>query len=269
MNIGTKVLLKLHEILEEYYSVDYDLWVGMYEDRKQTIDTMEAALNPSKAANTWKWSLPQSQIFYFERNLCSLLPQVLGDEPFIPPALPFAHGIVLYDMDGLGNWDPSFEDETVEKLPSLSAWWSNESATWVMHVTEHKERETIAISSGGWPTGQLSPGEDYLLAEVLRLILSKKTSTFRVRPDHDGSYKIAARTAELNPDGEGPHIVTLRALASQYRKLESHKEVDWKSRWWVRGHLRHLKSGNVTNVKPHIKGPKDRPLIQTIYDARR
>lgn len=54
--------------------------------------------------------------------------------------------------------------------------------------------------------------------------------------------------------------VTLRRQETRYQDRDDPGFVDWSHRWLVRGHVRRL-SDRQTWVRPHVKGPEDKPLV--------
>lgn len=63
-----------------------------------------------------------------------------------------------------------------------------------------------------------------------------------------------------------------QASGSQYKEGE-HREVEWNWQWWVRGHWRRLSNDDgtqrLTYVRPYLKGPDDKPILQHIYKVAR
>lgn len=74
-----------------------------------------------------------------------------------------------------------------------------------------------------------------------------------------------------------PPRVTVITLRRKSGKTDNETVVEWKHRWPVRGHYRNQRHGSGLSetkkiwIGPHIKGPPDRPLIQTekVYNLRR
>lgn len=73
-----------------------------------------------------------------------------------------------------------------------------------------------------------------------------------------------ARGAMRRPKAADPNaiaILTLRNVVPRDPNPEP-VAVPWSHRWEVRGHWRRLRSGIRTWVRPHVKGPDDKPLIR-------
>lgn len=69
-------------------------------------------------------------------------------------------------------------------------------------------------------------------------------------------------------------VVTLRTESRDASTVTSIGDVDWKHRWWVRGHYRaqwlpSTKSHRLTWIAPFLKGPEDKPIAHRIYDVKR
>jgi hypothetical protein len=83
------------------------------------------------------------------------------------------------------------------------------------------------------------------------------------------SSRRSLRAAPKAP--QGVRVLTLPGGGS--RGSGSHteaSEVAWSHRWRVRAHPRRLASGRVVQVRSHVKGPADAPLLDrpTVYTVR-
>lgn len=71
-------------------------------------------------------------------------------------------------------------------------------------------------------------------------------------------------------------VIQLRRIAGQHRR-DGESLVEWSHRWVVRGHWRWQACGEGRTdrrriwINPHVKGPEDRPLVQTekVYNLSR
>lgn len=115
----------------------------------------------------------------------------------------------------------------------------------------------------------------FLTSEI---VVSKRTPVPRYRK---GGFK-ATRYHDVN-------VITLRKAVlvpdQDSDRPVLHQEIDWRGRWWVQGHHRHLGrydgsrhhatpsgldrehcgvcGGRITWVKPYLKGPEDLPMLPT------
>ena len=69
-------------------------------------------------------------------------------------------------------------------------------------------------------------------------------------------------------------VVSLRDRERALCERADSMPVDWKHRWWVRGHYRaqwcpSTKTHRLTFIAPYIKGPDDMPLKHTVYEVCR
>jgi len=70
-------------------------------------------------------------------------------------------------------------------------------------------------------------------------------------------------------------VVLRKATEATYRRGEGEEETrDWKSRWWVSGHIcaqwyPSLKSHKLIWIAPYIKGPEGKPISARVYTVVR
>lgn len=76
-----------------------------------------------------------------------------------------------------------------------------------------------------------------------------------------GARRRLARLGVPPPDPGALSVVTLRNVKTDRDDEDGSGFVDWSHRWEVRGHFRRTPSGGKTYVRPHIKGPIDKPLV--------
>jgi hypothetical protein len=97
------------------------------------------------------------------------------------------------------------------------------------------------------------------LLEVSRVSRQQQRERAR-RGKHSGDVSVVVLRPALSPEPSG-----------------THRDVQWSHRWMVRGHWRNQyfpasKAHHVRWVRPHVKGPQDRPLLDTrprVYDVSR
>jgi hypothetical protein len=114
---------------------------------------------------------------------------------------------------------------------------------------------------GSWSREESENGEDmgHLVHALWMLLESELPSVTQASIDRP-SRRRALRSIKQNEVS----VVTLR------RSKESEKDddydprhIDWTCRWLVQGHWRTLHSGKCVWIRPHVKGPENRPLRAT------
>lgn len=68
-------------------------------------------------------------------------------------------------------------------------------------------------------------------------------------------------TKELEAAGSDFHVVSLRRTENPLPRNGPSTVVDWQHQWLVRGHWRRIATDKTTWVRPHVKGPEDKPML--------
>lgn len=151
---------------------------------------------------------------------------------------------------------------------------------------------TVVIPFGRYGAVAASSGDTSPLHYVhaLWLLLGTEIAAASRPPVGRGARRRAARSIKQNE----VTVVTLRRARGPGGDGEAgHRDVDWSCRWLVRGFWRHLEdyadtaprheargdgsgfctacAARVTWVRPHVRGPEDRPLraTRTVYRLSR
>jgi len=121
------------------------------------------------------------------------------------------------------------------------------------------------------PYGQVvSDGGSFSwVMKLIAFLNSKYTSKDSTRLSR-GERRELARAGMAEAAEQEVRVVKLRQPKHQPNNGEEGEGIDWKSRWWVRGHIRNqwcpsTKSYKVIFIPPHIKGPEDKPIAPRVY----
>jgi len=104
---------------------------------------------------------------------------------------------------------------------------------------------------------------DLVRAGLYFHLLSTWVATKLARPERVPIERHARKRLAHDAPDLAPflfHVVTLRALEGSPTAPTDAAARERHCRFFVRGHQRHLASGRVVPVRPHVKGPKDKPL---------
>lgn len=84
-----------------------------------------------------------------------------------------------------------------------------------------------------------------------------------IRFGGSGVERAARKAAErAGVSSSTVQVVEWRKAVYQYPDGHVPQQIDWAVQWDVRAHTRRLKNGKIVNVRPHRKGPADKPLKQ-------
>ncbi len=177
----------------------------------------------------------------------------------------------FYTPTGLLTIDGAIEIDDYSFDSLVWAWLDDEQAARARQLEPHAWEDyqgprdhytMVAFDTHRAET--IEPGYQQRLPEHVKDTLATAIDTFHVlvRQRFVSVREEVARDRDGRRMGAFPTIsvVTLRGTDYIPRNDEP-GFVDWSSRWLVRGHSRHLASGKVVPVRPHVKGPADKPLV--------
>lgn len=126
-----------------------------------------------------------------------------------------------------------------------------------------------------WPIDFPNHAERNAAEAVIKFCAFLKSSIVESSPRHRMPRALRREVQRKRPEqqDEGIAVVRLRRKSSPHYG-DDHGEVEWKHQWWVGGHFRaqwypSLKAHKVIWIAPHLKGPRDKPLLERVYSVER
>lgn len=202
---------------------------------------------------------------------------------------------IAWQINRIGAIDPETRKE--ERVPGIDI-WIYASPRWLFERAPDIEASLrraplIIIDRTPWAFGRTWKGlSDYRKDEYRRKTIFDETGTQLIDPQVSMLRRflmalfifmrdeiVAMPRPTTIPRALGKRFLRSKKVdfadgmlrIAQLRKINyvgREHEVDedassreYTHRWWVRGHWRHLSSGRITWVRPHIKGPDDKPLV--------
>lgn len=82
------------------------------------------------------------------------------------------------------------------------------------------------------------------------------------------------RHTKTPSSGQPRSAIRVELLRRSASGMSSHsadsRHIDWQHQWWVRGHYRlYKRTKKVAYVRPHLKGPDDKPILKHVYKVGR